>query len=112
MGGNGPLVVCDDADLDAAVEATLVACFLNAGQSCTAGERILVQEAVHDEFLELLSAAVAKRIRTGDPFDPDTVMGPLNNAGVVEKTERHMDQAVSRGAEVVMGGRRAPEHGS
>ncbi len=51
MGGNGPLVVMDDADLDAAVAATLTACFLNAGQSCTAGERILVHEDVRDEYV-------------------------------------------------------------
>ena len=64
MGGNGPLVVMDDADLDAAVAATLTACFLNAGQSCTAGERILVHEDVREEYLALLSAAI-------DEADPD-----------------------------------------
>ena len=58
MGGNGPIVVLDDADLDAAVQATLTACFLCAGQSCTAGERILVHRAVYDEFVELLAEAV------------------------------------------------------
>ena len=55
MGGNGPLVVLDDADVEAAVDATLTACFLCAGQSCTAGERILVHRAVRDEFVELLA---------------------------------------------------------
>jgi succinate-semialdehyde dehydrogenase/glutarate-semialdehyde dehydrogenase len=69
MGGNGPLVVLDDADLDAAVAATIEACYLNAGQSCTAGERNLVQEAVHDAFVERLSAAVAEQLLLGDPFD-------------------------------------------
>ncbi len=57
MGGNGPLVVMEDADLDKAVAATLVACFLNAGQSCTAGERILVHEDVRDAYLGKLTAA-------------------------------------------------------
>jgi len=112
MGGNGPLVICDDADLDAAVEATLEACFLNAGQSCTAGERVLVQEAVHDDFLGRLSAAARERIRLGDPFAEETTMGPLNNQGVADKTERHVAEAAGRGASVVAGGRRAPEHGS
>jgi succinate-semialdehyde dehydrogenase/glutarate-semialdehyde dehydrogenase len=112
MGGNGPLVVCDDADLDAAVEATLTACFLNAGQSCTAGERVLVQEGVHDAFVGKLTAAVAERIRLGDPFDDATTMGPLNNAPVADKTERHVVDARERGADVVAGGRRSPEHGS
>jgi succinate-semialdehyde dehydrogenase/glutarate-semialdehyde dehydrogenase len=112
MGGNGPLVICEDADLDAAVEATLVACFLNAGQSCTAGERILVHEDVHDAYLGKLEAVIAERVRLGDPFDDATTMGPLNNPPVAEKTERHVGQAAAAGARVILGGRRAPEHGS
>jgi acyl-CoA reductase-like NAD-dependent aldehyde dehydrogenase len=112
MGGNGPLVVLDDADLDRAVSATLVACFLNAGQSCTAGERILVHEAVKDEYLSALTAAIGKEIRLGDPFDDATTMGPVNNEPTAAKTERHVAEAAERGATVVTGGRRAPEHGS
>ncbi|HXF72185.1 MAG TPA: aldehyde dehydrogenase family protein [Actinomycetota bacterium] len=107
MGGNGPLVVLDDADLDRAVEATLVACYLNAGQSCTAGERILVQEAVHEAFVARLAEAVRDRIRLGDPFDPATTMGPLNNEPTAEKTERHVRDALERGARLVAGGRRS-----
>ena len=106
MGGNGPLVVLEDADLDRAVDATLVACFLNAGQSCTAGERILVQRAVHDEFLRRLTDAVASRVRLGDPLDDATTMGPLNNPGVAAKTEEHVGDAVARGAHVLAGGTR------
>jgi succinate-semialdehyde dehydrogenase/glutarate-semialdehyde dehydrogenase len=106
MGGNGPLVVLDDADLDGAVTATLTACFLNAGQSCTAGERVLVHDKVHDAYLARLRDAVAREIRLGDPFDPDTTMGPLNNDATRSKTERHVGDAVDRGAAVVMGGRR------
>jgi acyl-CoA reductase-like NAD-dependent aldehyde dehydrogenase len=83
MGGNGPLVVMEDADLDKAVEATLEACFLNAGQSCTAGERILVHEAVKDDYLARLGAAVAAQVRLGDPFDEATTMGPVNNEPTV-----------------------------
>src|SRR5436309_6405960 len=112
MGGNGPLVVMDDADLDRAVQATLVACFLNAGQSCTAGERILVQESVKDDYLAALVAAMEKEIRLGDPFDDSTTMGPVNNEPTAAKTERHVTQAADAGATVVAGGRRAPEHGS
>ena len=112
MGGNGPLVVLEDADLDRAVDATLVACFLNAGQSCTAGERILVQRAVHDEFLRRLTDAVASRVRLGDPLDDATTMGPLNNPAVAAKTEEHVGDAVARGARVLAGGTRAPRHGS
>jgi acyl-CoA reductase-like NAD-dependent aldehyde dehydrogenase len=112
MGGNGPLVIMEDADLDAAVMATLSACFLNAGQSCTAGERILVHEDVGDEYLSLLTEALGKEIRLGDPFDDATTMGPLNNEPTVTKTERHVRDAVDRGAVVVAGGGRAPRFGS
>src|SRR5438093_5683522 len=70
MGGNGPLVIMEDADLDAAVTATLSACFLNAGQSCTAGESILVQERVHDAYVAKLAFATRERIQLGNPFDP------------------------------------------
>ncbi len=107
MGGNGPMVVLDDADVDAAVEASLAAAFLCAGQSCTAGERFLVHEAVHDELREKLVAAIAREIRLGDPLAPETTMGPLNNEPAAEKMDRHVDDAVERGAEVVAGGSRA-----
>lgn len=112
MGGNGPLVILEDADVDAAVRATLTACFLNAGQSCTAGERILVHEEIHDGYLEKLQASVAREIRLGDPFDDMTTMGPLNNAQVADKTERHVTEAAALGAEVLAGGSRAPQLGS
>jgi acyl-CoA reductase-like NAD-dependent aldehyde dehydrogenase len=107
MGGNGPVVVMDDADLDLAVEATVAACFLCAGQSCTAGERILVHRAVRDDFVDRLGRRVAKEVLLGDPFDDATTMGPLNNAGVAEKMDAHVGDAVERGAEVVAGGGRA-----
>ncbi len=107
MGGNGPLVVLDDADLSAAVDATLTACFLCAGQSCTAGERILVHRAVRDEFVELLGRRVAERILLGDPFDDATTMGPLNNEPVALKMDEHVGDALERGASVVSGGARA-----
>jgi succinate-semialdehyde dehydrogenase/glutarate-semialdehyde dehydrogenase len=112
MGGNGPMVVMEDADLDRAVEATLVACFLNAGQSCTAGERILVHEDVKDAYLDRLTAAIAARIRLGDPFDDATTMGPMNNEPAAAKTERHVTDALERGASLVSGGKRVPRHGS
>ena len=112
MGGNGPLVILADADLDAAVTATITACFLNAGQSCTAGEWILVHDRVHDEFLERLTAAVARDTRLGDPFDPLTTMGPLNNEKTAAKTDRHVAQARAQGAEVLLGGQRSPGLGS
>jgi acyl-CoA reductase-like NAD-dependent aldehyde dehydrogenase len=107
MGGNGPVVVLEDANLEAAVEATLTASFLCAGQSCTAGELFLVHETVHDDFLDRLTARVASDIRLGDPFADETTMGPLNNEPTAAKMDRHLEDAVSQGAEVVVGGSRA-----
>ena len=107
MGGNGPLVVLDDGDLAAAVDATLTACFLCAGQSCTAGERILVHRAVYDEYVERLAAAVSERIVLGDPFLPATTMGPLNNEPVAAKMDEHVADALARGARLIAGGARA-----
>jgi acyl-CoA reductase-like NAD-dependent aldehyde dehydrogenase len=107
MGGNGPLVVLDDADVERAVAATLSASFLCAGQSCTAGERFLVHEAVHDEYVEGLAEAVAREVALGDPFADETTMGPLNNEPVAEKVDRHVADAVEHGARLVAGGARA-----
>ena len=107
LGGNGPVVVLDDADLDLAAEAAVTACFMCAGQSCTAGERLLVHRAVKDEFVARLARLVTERVVLGDPFADGTTMGPLNNAGVAEKMDEHVADAVERGAEVVAGGARA-----
>jgi succinate-semialdehyde dehydrogenase/glutarate-semialdehyde dehydrogenase len=112
MGGNGPMVLLDDADVDAAVRPTLEACFLNAGQSCTAGERLLVHHRVRDDFLSALTSSTERDIRLGDPFDDATTLGPLNNEPTADKTERHIRDAGERGAALVLGGRRAEEHGS
>ncbi len=107
MGGNGPVVVMDGANIDAAVDATLTACYLCAGQSCTAGERILVHRAVRDEYVELLARRVTERVLLGDPFKDATTMGPLNNEPVAAKMDEHVSDAVERGATVVSGGSRA-----
>ena len=107
LGGNGPVVVLDDADLDLAAEATVAACFLCSGQSCTAGERLLVHHDVHEEFVARLARLVAERVLLGDPFAETTTMGPLNNEGVAAKMDEHVADAVRRGAEVVHGGERA-----
>jgi succinate-semialdehyde dehydrogenase/glutarate-semialdehyde dehydrogenase len=107
LGGNGPVVVLDDADLDLAAEATVSACFMCAGQSCTAGERLLVHRDVREEFVARVAALVAERVILGDPFADGTTMGPLNNAGVAEKMDEHVADALNRGARLVHGGERA-----
>jgi acyl-CoA reductase-like NAD-dependent aldehyde dehydrogenase len=107
MGGNGPFVVMEDADLPAAAEAARVGAFLGAGQSCSAAERLLVHERVKDEFVELLAAQVASEVRLGDPLDDATTMGPVNNEPGAAKMDAHVADAVERGARVVTGGSRA-----
>ena len=107
MGGNGPMVVLDDADVAAAAEATITAAFLCAGQSCTAGERFLVHDAVHDEFVERVRDVIARQVRLGDPFDDATTMGPINNEPNAAKMDHHVADAVERGADVLVGGSRA-----
>jgi acyl-CoA reductase-like NAD-dependent aldehyde dehydrogenase len=107
MGGNGPFVVMQDADLAAAAEAARVGAFLGAGQSCSAAERLLVHEAVREEFVGLLAGAVEREVRLGDPLDEGTTMGPVNNEPGAAKMDRHVADAVERGATVVTGGSRA-----
>jgi len=107
LGGNGPVVVLEDADLDRAADATVTACFLCAGQSCTAGERLLVHRDVRAEFVAKLARLVTERVVLGDPFADGTTLGPLNNDGVAAKMDEHVADAVDRGATVVAGGSRA-----
>ena len=109
MGGNGPMVILHDADLDAAAEASLTSAFLGAGQSCTAGERFLVHERVYQAYLERLGGAIERGIRLGDPFDPITTLGPLNNEPTADKMDRHISDALEGGAELVSGGTRAED---
>ncbi len=107
MGGNGPLVVLEDADVGAAADAAITACFLCAGQSCTAGERLLVHEAVRKDFVAALAERALKQSQLGDPLLDSTQMGPLNNEPVAAKMDAHVQDAVMRGAAVVAGGERA-----
>ncbi|HIE51669.1 MAG TPA: aldehyde dehydrogenase [Armatimonadetes bacterium] len=111
LGGNGPTIILEDADLERAVQVTAEGCFLNAGQICCATERILVHERVHEEVVQLLVSA-AQKVRLGDPFDENTTMGPLNNEPTAQKMDRHLRDAQEKGATLLYGGRRAPEYGS
>jgi len=104
LGGNGPMVVLEDADLGLAADAALEAAYLCAGQSCTAGERFLVHAAVRDEFVDRVVAATKERIRLGDPFDPATTMGPLNNQPTADKFAEHVGTARAAGARACYGG--------
>jgi succinate-semialdehyde dehydrogenase/glutarate-semialdehyde dehydrogenase len=107
LGGNGPTIILNDADLDAAIQGTAFGCFTNAGQICQSSERILVQQEAYEAVLEGLEKS-AGSIRLGNPLDPNTTMGPLNNEVVAQKVEEHVRDAVARGATVVIGGQRQP----
>ncbi len=106
MSGNGPTIVTDDADVEAAAAAAVYGAYYNAGQVCCATERVIVLDAVHDEFVHHAQKA-AQAIRLGDPFDESTTMGPLNNEPTALKMDQHLADAVDRGAEVLVGGGRA-----
>ncbi|MGH8958121.1 MAG: aldehyde dehydrogenase family protein [Acidimicrobiia bacterium] len=106
MSGNGPLIVAGDADVEAAAVAAVYGAYYNAGQVCTATERVIVMDHLHDEFVDATLKA-AEAVRLGDPLDDETTMGPLNNESVAAKMDRHISDAVGRGAEVLAGGGRA-----
>jgi acyl-CoA reductase-like NAD-dependent aldehyde dehydrogenase len=106
LGGNGPTIILDDADLERAIEGTAFGCYHNAGQICQSSERILTHSKVHDAVLEGL-VEKTRSIRLGHPLDETTTMGPLNNEGVAKKMDEHLADALQKGATVVTGGRRA-----
>jgi len=103
--GNGPVIVCDDADLARAAEGAVFGGFFCAGQVCCATERVLVHDSVHDAFLEKV-VEVASAWTLGDPFEAETKVGPMNNEPTAAKMDRHLEDAVSKGATVVLGGSR------
>ncbi|GAA6209209.1 NADP-dependent succinate-semialdehyde dehydrogenase [Cognatishimia sp. WU-CL00825] len=105
LGGNAPFIVFDDADLDAAAEGALWSKFRNNGQTCVCANRIYVQAGVYDAFAEKFAEKV-KTLRIGDGFDPDSQMGPLIDDGAVAKVERHIQDALGKGASLVLGGQR------
>lgn len=104
LGGNAPFLVFDDADLDAAVEGAMASKYRNTGQTCVCANRILVQDGVYDAFTEKLGEAV-KKLKIGDGMG-DVQQGPLINMAAVEKVERHIADAVAKGAKIAVGGER------
>ncbi|WP_172328865.1 NAD-dependent succinate-semialdehyde dehydrogenase [Mangrovicoccus sp. HB161399] len=103
LGGNAPLIVFDDADLEVAVEGTLAAKFRNSGQTCVCANRIYVQAGIHDAFAARLAERMAG-MRSGNGFEPGVDFGPLIDARAVAKVRTHVEDAVAQGAEVVAGG--------
>jgi succinate-semialdehyde dehydrogenase/glutarate-semialdehyde dehydrogenase len=105
LGGNAPFIVFDDADIDSAVEGAMVSKYRNAGQTCVCANRLYVQDAVYDQFVEKL-AAKAGAIKVGNGFEPGVTQGPLIDEQALTKVESHVADAVSKGATVVVGGSR------
>jgi succinate-semialdehyde dehydrogenase/glutarate-semialdehyde dehydrogenase len=105
LGGNAPFIVFDDADLPAAVEGLMAAKFRNGGQTCVCPNRVYVQSAVHDAFVNKLVARVAA-LQVGPASEPGSQIGPMINERAVAKIERHVQDAVAKGALVRTGGQR------
>ncbi|KVS31428.1 NADP-dependent succinate-semialdehyde dehydrogenase [Burkholderia cepacia] len=111
LGGNAPFIVFDDADLDAAVKGAIASKYRNAGQTCVCANRLLVQDSVYDTFIEKLSVAV-QSMRVGDGFEEGVAIGPLIDEHAVAKVMEHVDDAISKGARVVVGGKRHQKGGN
>ncbi len=105
LGGNAPLIVFDDADLDAAVEGALASKYRNTGQTCVCANRLLVQDGIYDAFAARLAEA-AKRMKVGAGTEAGVLLGPLIDAQALAKVEEHVADALARGARVLTGGRR------
>ena len=105
LGGNAPVIVFDDADVDVAVKGALASKFRNMGQTCVCANRIYAQAGIYDEFVARFSKAVSA-LKVGDGFEDGVEQGPLIDEAAVEKTEEHLNDAVANGAKVVAGGGR------
>jgi len=104
LGGNAPFIVFDDADLDAAVAGVLASKYRNTGQTCVCANRILVQSSIYDDFVERLRLEVSK-FKVGHSLEGNNNQGPLINVAALDKVQRHVDDAVAKGAKIVLGGK-------
>lgn len=104
LGGNAPFIVFDDADLDAAVQGAIASKYRNTGQTCVCANRLFVQDAVYDKFSKKLVDAV-KQLKVGNGLDADVQQGPLINAAALKKVQTHIEDALSKGAKLLFGGK-------
>ena len=111
LGGHAPFIVFDDADMDAAIEGAMQSKFRNMGQTCVCANRIYAQDGIYDEFVSRLSQAVSG-LKVGNGMDDGVTQGPLINPAAVDKVEEHIEDAVSKGARLVVGGKRHQLGGS
>jgi succinate-semialdehyde dehydrogenase/glutarate-semialdehyde dehydrogenase len=105
LGGNAPFIVFDDADLDAAIEGAIASKYRNNGQTCACANRFLIQDGIYAAFSRKLAEKVSS-MKVGNGLDEETQLGPLINRGAVESVERHINDALSKGASIVTGGKR------
>ncbi|MGH8894873.1 MAG: aminobutyraldehyde dehydrogenase [Actinomycetes bacterium] len=105
LGGKAPVVVFDDADLEAAAEAIAVAGYFNAGQDCTAATRVLAAPGIHDDFVQALAKEAVENARTGRPDDEDALFGPLNNANQLDRVMGFLQRAPEHASVAAGGGR-------
>lgn len=108
LGGKGPVILCEDADIDLAVDGILWGIMWVSGQACVAGSRLLVHSSMHDEFVARLSARLAT-IKVGDPADFDTDFGPVASPGGAERIKNFVDKAVAQGVRIAAQGHVPPE---
>jgi len=105
LGGNAPFIVFDDAYIDSAVEGAFASKYRNAGQTCVCSNRLYVQEGVYDEFVHKFAAKVASA-KVGNGFEAGVNQGPLIEPAAVDKVQRHVEDAVTKGARLLTGGKR------
>lgn len=108
LGGKSPLIILDDADLQAAVTSGVAQCMVNSGQTCVAPTRVLVPRARYEEAVQI-AAAVANAVKVGNPSDPDTKMGPISNRGQYDKVQRLIGVGIEEGARLAAGGPGRPD---
>ena len=111
LGGNAPFIVFDDADVDSAVEGAFASKYRNAGQTCVCTNRFYVQEGVYDQFVQKFAAKV-RTAKVGNGFEEGVNQGPLIEEAALEKVQRHVEDAVAKGGQVLAGGQRLKTLGS
>ncbi|MBL8289959.1 MAG: NAD-dependent succinate-semialdehyde dehydrogenase [Rubrivivax sp.] len=111
LGGNAPFIVFDDADLDSAVEGAMASKYRNAGQTCVCANRLYAQDGIYDAFVARL-AEKTRSLKLGAGFEPGVTQGPLIDDAAIAKVERHVADALAKGARVVVGGGKAGELGA
>jgi len=111
LGGHAPIIVCNDADIEKAVDGTIASKFRNSGQTCVCGNRIYVQSEIYDTFNGAF-AEIVKKLQVGNGMNEGTNVGPLIDQAGMKKVAKHVEDAVSKGANVVVGGEQPEEKGN